>query len=134
MMEPDKSYNEMTVQSEFYGMKPGSYGYVNAGRGRGLGSLRTTFKSLERRGLVVAEGSRWKLAPTEQDEYVEALKSGVLQRFGIGIDTDECLSWLEADLTVDQALGWMDHGCGPGDAAGCWTQDPVEAFAESGDE
>lgn len=70
----------------------------------------------------------------EQAEYVESLQNSMLSTFGYSADRDECLSWLEADLTVDQALGWMDHGCGPGDAAGCWTQDPDEAFAEPEDE
>lgn len=62
-------------------------------------------------------------------EYAEALQSAVLSAFGISIAAEECRDWLEADLTVDQAVGWMNHGCGPGDAAGCWTKDPDEAFA-----
>jgi hypothetical protein len=66
----------------------------------------------------------------EQEKYVEDLRQAVLSAFGISIDEEECLSWLEAGLTVDQAIGWINHGCGPGDAAGCWTQDPVEAFRE----
>ena len=51
-----------------------------------------------------------------------------------GFDRDEAASWIEADLTIDMALGWREHGCGPGDALGCWTQDPEEAFADSPDE
>jgi hypothetical protein len=47
-----------------------------------------------------------------------------------GIDREDAGTWIEADLTIDQALGWREHGCGAGDAAGCWTQDPEEAFAE----
>jgi hypothetical protein len=47
-----------------------------------------------------------------------------------GFDLDNALSWLESDFTVDQAKGWENHGCGPGDALGCWTNDPDEAFAK----
>lgn len=71
---------------------------------------------------------------SETSQYVESLKRSVLAAYGHGISEDECLSWLEADLTVDQAVGWMNHGCGPGDAAGCWTQDPDEAFAGGDDD
>jgi hypothetical protein len=46
-----------------------------------------------------------------------------------GFSQQAALEWLEADLTVEQALGWQEHGCGPGDVLGCWTQDPDEAFA-----
>lgn len=60
--------------------------------------------------------------------YAEALEEAVLSAFGHGLGFEEAVEWFEADLTVDQAVGWMNHGCGPGDAAGCWTQDPEEAF------
>jgi hypothetical protein len=69
----------------------------------------------------------------EQAEYVEDLQGATLAASGVSIAAEECLGWLEADLTVDQAVGWMNHGCGPGDAAGCWTQDPNEAFSTTGD-
>lgn len=65
----------------------------------------------------------------ERVEYVESLQSAMLAIFGYEADEEECLEWFEADLTVDQAVGWMNHGCGPGDASGCWTKDPDEAFA-----
>jgi hypothetical protein len=52
LMRPGEIENPWTVEVEFYGMQPGSFGYVNAGRGRGSGSLTNTFKALERRGLV----------------------------------------------------------------------------------
>jgi hypothetical protein len=44
--------NPWSVEVEFYGIPRGSYGYVNAGRGRGSSSLTNTFKALERRGPV----------------------------------------------------------------------------------
>jgi hypothetical protein len=47
-----------------------------------------------------------------------------------GFSVARALEWVEADCTIDQALGWDNHGCGPGDALGCWTRDPDEAFAE----
>jgi hypothetical protein len=52
LMRPGEVENPWTVEVEFYGMPRGSYGYVNAGRGRGSGSLTRTFQALERRGLV----------------------------------------------------------------------------------
>lgn len=52
LMDGGTLYTESSVQEQFYGMSKGSYGYVNAGRGRGTGSLRRTFKALERRGKV----------------------------------------------------------------------------------
>lgn len=61
LMEPGRNYTEMSVQDEFYGRASGRYGYVHAGRGRGTGSLRQTFKALERRGLVVRCAYGWRL-------------------------------------------------------------------------
>lgn len=55
----------------------------------------------------------------EQAEYVEALQRATLSAFGVAYDEDDCLAWLEADATVDQAVEWINHGCGPGDYAGC---------------
>ena len=54
----------------------------------------------------------------EAQEYVEDLSNAVLSRFGISIDEAECAEWFEADVTVDDALEFMNRGCGPGDAAG----------------
>lgn len=58
-------------------------------------------------------------AANEQREYVEDLQQAMLRRFGYELPEDDCLAWLEADATVDQALEWVNHGCGPGDFAGC---------------
>lgn len=66
---------------------------------------------------------------TEKTEYVDSLQNSVLKTFGHGIDEEECLDWLEADATVDQALAWMNHGCGSGDFAGAADKDPVTAWA-----
>lgn len=51
-----------------------------------------------------------------------------------GFSTLAALEWISADCTIDQARGWDNHGCGPGDAAGCWTRDPDEAFAGTSDD
>lgn len=62
LMEPDRNYTEFSIGERFYGMRPGQFGYVHAGRGRGTGSMRATFIALERRGLVVRNAYGWRLA------------------------------------------------------------------------
>jgi hypothetical protein len=52
-------------------------------------------------------------------EYVSDIARAMLSRFGYSLSDDEALEWLEADATIDQAIEWIDHGCGPGDFAGC---------------
>lgn len=64
----------------------------------------------------------------ECDEYVDDLQNATLKAFGYALDREDCLVWLEADATIEQAVGWINHGCGPGDMQGCWTHDPDEAF------
>lgn len=68
---------------------------------------------------------------TEKAEYVDSLQNATLKTFGISIDEEECLGWLEADATVDQAVGWINHGCGPGDFAGSREKDPSVAWGDA---
>jgi hypothetical protein len=56
---------------------------------------------------------------TVATDYVRSLQDACRATFGVTPVTGECLGWLEADATVDQAIEWMNHGCGPGDFAGC---------------
>jgi hypothetical protein len=60
-------------------------------------------------------------------EEAEAINDFVVAGFSVS----SAIEWVEADCTIDQARGWDNHGCGPGDALGSWTRDPDEAFAES---
>jgi hypothetical protein len=55
----------------------------------------------------------------EEQEYIDDLANAMLAAFGYSLDDEEALAWLEADATVDQAVEWTNHGCGPGDYAGC---------------
>ena len=45
----DEEHSVSSIEEQFYGMRKGSYGYVNRGRG---GGLTATFLALERRGIV----------------------------------------------------------------------------------
>lgn len=60
LMEPGKTETISSIEERYYGLKKGSYGYVNRGRGA---SLRGTFDALERRGLLVRDATRggWRL-------------------------------------------------------------------------
>ncbi len=60
LLQPGRNYTEFSIQPEFYRAKPGAYGYVHAGRGRGTGSIRSTFLALERRGLVERTPYGWR--------------------------------------------------------------------------
>jgi hypothetical protein len=66
----------------------------------------------------------------EQAEYVESFQQSALKRFGVSYDVGEALDWLEADVTVDDAMEFINRGCGPGDAAGHTFE---EAFPEEED-
>lgn len=83
----------------------------------------------EEAAAVRAEGRGAETMTSDEREYVEALQRATLSAFGYSHDEDDCLAWLEADATVDQAVGWINHGCGPGDYAGSIEKDPDEAFA-----
>lgn len=58
-------------------------------------------------------------AASEQGEYIEALQGAMLKQFGYEPSGEDCLAWLEVAATVDQAVEWINHGCGAGDFAGC---------------
>lgn len=51
-------------------------------------------------------------------EYVEQFQQAAAARFGINYDEEEALAWLESDVTVDDAMEFINRGCGPGDASG----------------
>ena len=65
----------------------------------------------------------------EKVEYVETFLASHLARFGVNSDDGEALDWLEADVTVDDAMEWINRGCGPGDASN-WSSF-AEAFPEN---
>ena len=64
----------------------------------------------------------------EAQEYIEGLDHAVLAAYGHSISEQECAEWFEADVTIDDAIKFMNRGCGPGDASG-W-QSFEEAFGK----
>ena len=68
----------------------------------------------------------------ERAEYVESFQTSALARFGVSYDEEEALDWLDADVTVDDAMEFINRGCGPGDASG-WSSF-AEAFPDDDDE
>ena len=67
----------------------------------------------------------------EVQEYVEELSNATLSRFGYSLDEAECAEWHAADVTVHDALEFINRGCGPGDAAG---RSFADAFPEEEDD
>lgn len=57
-------------------------------------------------------------AAGERLTYIADFRAAHLSRFGIPSDANHAIEWQDADVTIDDAMDFIDRGCGPGDAAG----------------